>query len=227
MRRVPAGWRSVLAGETTKPYYRALVKFLDRERQTHTVFPPDKHVFTALELTPFEQVSVVLLGQDPYHRKGQAHGLCFSVSPHVALPRSLVNILKELHDDVGVPVPNNGYLVPWARQGILMLNAVLTVREGQPGSHRGKGWEEFTDAIIRLISARDGPVVFALWGREARKKAEKAGLIDGSRNAVVLAPHPSPASAPNEFLGSRPFSRINKALRELGRPEIDWRLPDL
>lgn len=227
MRRIPAGWRSVLAGETSTPYYRALAEFLARERKTHTVFPPEKHVFAALELTPFEQVTVVLLGQDPYHRKGQAHGLCFSVQPGVAPPRSLVNILKELERDVGIPVPNNGYLASWARQGILMLNAVLTVRAGQPGSHRGKGWEQFTDAIVRLVSAKDDPVVFALWGREARKKAEKAGLIDGNRNAIVLAPHPSPASAPNEFLGSRPFSRVNDALRRFGKPEIDWRIPDL
>lgn len=227
MKRIPAGWRSVLAGETSKPYYHALVEFLASERKRHTVFPPEKHVFAAFELTPFERATVVLLGQDPYHREGQAHGLCFSVQPGVAPPRSLVNIFKELEHDVGVPVPNNGHLAPWARQGILMLNAVLTVRAGTPGSHRGKGWETFTDAVVRLVSAKDDPVVFALWGREARKKAEKAGLIDGSRNAIVLAPHPSPASARNGFLGSRPFSRINDALRKFGKPEIDWRIPDL
>lgn len=227
MTKIPAGWRSLLAEETSKPYYQALHKFLARERKRRAVFPPEGDVFAALALTPFKRVKVVLLGQDPYHREGQAHGLCFSVRPGVAPPRSLVNILKELERDLRISPPNNGYLASWARQGVLMLNAVLTVRAGEPGSHRGKGWETFTDAIIRRVSARDDPAVFALWGREARKKAEKAGLIDGSRNAIVLAPHPSPASARNGFLGSRPFSRINKALRELGRPEIDWRIPDL
>lgn len=228
MTNIPAGWRSVLAGETSKPYYRALQKFLAKERKRHAVFPPEKEVFSALALAPFERVTLVLLGQDPYHGEGQAHGLCFSVKPGVTPPRSLVNIFKELKNDVGVPTPNHGHLAVWARQGILMLNTVLTVRAGQPGSHRGKGWETFTDAIIRVINARGDPVVFALWGRDAIKKArEKAGLIDRQRHGIVIAPHPSPASARVGFLGSRPFSRINAALRRSGKPEIDWRIPNM
>ncbi|MGH2404036.1 MAG: uracil-DNA glycosylase [bacterium] len=228
MTEIPAGWRSVLANETSKPYFHALQESLAEERKRHAVFPPEEEVFSALTLTPFRRVDVVLLGQDPYHGEGQAHGLCFSVKPGVAPPPSLVNIFKELKADVGVPTPNNGYLAAWARRGILMLNTVLTVRGGQPGSHRGKGWECFTDAIIRLLNARADTVVFALWGHDAMKKAQvKAGLIDKRRHAIVIAPHPSPMSTRGGFLGSRPFSRINAALRRVGKPEIDWRIPNL
>lgn len=225
---IPAGWRSVLAPETSKPYYGALQKFLAEERRRHAVFPSEEEVYSALALTPLRHVGVVLLGQDPYHGEGQAHGLCFSVKPGVEPPPSLTNIFKELKADVGAPTPNNGYLVAWARRGVLMLNTVLTVRGGQPGSHRGKGWEVFTDAIVKLINARADPVVFALWGHDAMKKAQvEAGLIDTRRHAIVLAPHPSPMSTKGGFLGSRPFSRINAALRKFGKPEIDWRIPNL
>ncbi len=225
---IPAGWRSVLAEETSKPYYRALQEFVAGERKRHTVFPPDREVFTALALTPFRRVTVVLLGQDPYHGEGQAHGLCFSVRRGVSPPPSLVNIFRELNSDVGVPTPNNGNLSAWARRGILLLNTVLTVRAGQPGSHRGRGWETFTDAIIRLINAGGGPVVFALWGRDAMKKArERAELIDTQRHPVIIAPHPSPPSGTLGFLGSRPFSRINDALRTCGKPQMDWRIPNV
>lgn len=228
MMSIPAGWRTALAKETSKPYYRSLEQFLARERRRHAVFPPEREVFSALSLTPLRRVTVVLLGQDPYHGKNQAHGMCFSVGPRIAPPPSLVNILKELKSDLGVPMPNNGHLAAWARQGVLMLNTVLTVRAGAPGSHRGKGWETFTDAIIRLVSRRGDRVVFALWGRDAQRKADKdAALIDGKRHSIVTAPHPSPMSTRPGFLGSRPFSRINVALRRFGKPEIDWRIPNL
>jgi uracil-DNA glycosylase len=181
-------------------------------------------VQTAFRLTPYERIRVVILGQDPYPGPGQAHGLAFSVKPGVAPPPSLLNIFKELASDVGCRIPNNGCLVPWARQGVLLLNAVLTVRAGQPGSHRGKGWELFTDAVIRLVNARRTPVVFVLWGRDARGKAP---LIDRRRHAIVEGVHPSPMSAHMGFFGSRPFSRINRALRGFDHPQIDWQIPDL
>ncbi|HEX5690728.1 MAG TPA: uracil-DNA glycosylase, partial [Roseiflexaceae bacterium] len=168
--------------------------------------------------------SVLLLGQDPYHDHNQAHGLCFSVRPGIRPPPSLANMFKELKDDLGCRVPNNGYLVPWAEQGILMLNAVLTVRAHTPNSHKGKGWERFTDAIIRAVSANDQRVVFVLWGGYAQKKL---ALIDAERHVVIQSAHPSPLSARNGFFGSQPFSRINAELRAAGRPEIDWQIPDL
>jgi uracil-DNA glycosylase len=167
---------------------------------------------------------VLILGQDPYHEVGQAHGLCFSVRPEVAIPPSLQNIYKELHDDLGCSIPNNGYLTSWAEQGVLLLNAVLTVRAHQANSHQGKGWENFTDAIIRAVNDKPDRVVFVLWGAYARKKKP---LIDTSRHAVIESAHPSPLSAANGFFGSRPFSKINAALREAGKPEIDWQIPDL
>ncbi|MDR7520911.1 MAG: uracil-DNA glycosylase [Armatimonadota bacterium] len=224
LRRIPPGWRRVLAREVVEPYYRDLQAFLASERRRYTILPDEREVFTALRLTPYSRVRVVLLGQDPYPTPGYAHGLCFSVKPGVPLPASLVNIFRELADDLGCRISNNGCLVPWARQGVLMLNTVLTVRAYQPGSHRGRGWEHFTDAIIRAVDARQAPVVFALWGRDARRKAE---LIDASRHRIVEAAHPSPNSARRGFFGSRPFSRINAALRALGLPEIDWQIPDL
>jgi uracil-DNA glycosylase len=221
---IPSGWQPILAEETAKPYYHKLQQFVADERAHHTVFPPEQDVFTALELTPYENTNVLLLGQDPYHDDGQAHGLCFSVRPGVPLPPSLVNIFKELKADVGFRIPNNGYLVRWAEQGILMLNAVLTVRAHQPNSHKNKGWETFTDSIIRAVSAKDAPVVFVLWGGYAQKKL---ALIDAGRHTVVKSAHPSPLSAHNGFFGSRPFSQINAALRAAGKPEIDWQIPDL
>jgi len=169
-------------------------------------------------------VSVLLLGQDPYHGEGQAHGLSFSVRPGVRVPGSLSNIYKELRDDVGFKIPNNGHLAPWAEQGVLLLNAVLTVRAGEPNSHKGKGWETFTDAVIRKVSEKAEPVVFVLWGKYAQKKV---ALIDAGRHAVVQCAHPSPLAARQGFFGCRPFSAVNKALKAAGRPEIDWQLPNL
>ena len=217
-------WRPVLIAETEKPYWKPLQQFVKEERKKHTVFPPDKEVFAALHLTPLEKVSVLILGQDPYHEVGQAHGLCFSVRPDVAIPPSLQNIYTELHDDLGCTIPNNGCLTPWAEQGVLLLNAVLTVRAHQANSHQGKGWENFTDAIIRAVNDKPERVVFVLWGAYARKKAP---LINTARHVIIQSAHPSPLSAANGFFGSRPFSKINAALREAGRPEIDWQLPDV
>jgi uracil-DNA glycosylase len=217
-------WRPVLIAETEKPYWKPLQQFVKAERKKYTIFPPDKEVFAALHLTPYEMVSVLILGQDPYHEAGQAHGLCFSVRPEVAIPPSLQNIYKELHDDLGCQIPNNGYLTSWAEQGVLLLNAVLTVRAHQANSHQGKGWENFTDAIIRAVNDKPERVVFVLWGAYARKKAP---LIDTARHVIIQSAHPSPLSAANGFFGSRPFSKINAALREAGRPEIDWQIPDV
>lgn len=217
-------WRPVLITETEKPYWKPLQQFVKDERKKYTVFPPDKDVFAALHLTPYEKVSVLILGQDPYHEVGQAHGLCFSVRPDVTIPPSLQNIYKELHDDLGCRIPNNGCLTPWAEQGVLLLNAVLTVRAHQANSHQGKGWESFTDAIIRTVNDKPDRVVFVLWGAYARKKAP---LINTARHVIIQSAHPSPLSADNGFFGSRPFSKINAALREAGKPEIDWQIPDV
>jgi uracil-DNA glycosylase len=222
--KIPTSWRSILADETSQPYFKHLQEFVAAERETHEVYPPEKDVYNALEITSLDATSVLLLGQDPYHGKGQAHGLCFSVRPGVKPPPSLMNIFKEMHADVGVPIPDNGYLVPWAEQGILMLNAVLTVRAGEPNSHKGKGWEKFTDAIIRKVNEKDDGVVFVLWGGYAGKKL---ALIDTAKHRVISSAHPSPLSAHNGFFGSRPFSKINDALRELGKPVIDWRIADI
>ena len=217
---LPVGWRAELGGELEKPYFRSLGAFLDEERRTRTVFPPQHEVFEALRLTPCAEVRVLLLGQDPYHDDGQAHGLCFSVRPPTPPPPSLRNVLRELRDDLGVPLPASGDLTPWARRGVLLLNAVLTVAAHQPGSHQGRGWEVFTDAVIAAVNARRSPVVFCLWGAWARKKA---GLVDTTRHAIVESAHPSPLSA-RKFLGSRPFSRVNQALLAAGQPPLDWAL---
>lgn len=219
---LPGTWASVLEGETQKSYFRDLIDFVTQERENSTVYPSEDDVFKAFERTPFEQVRVVLLGQDPYHDEGQANGLCFSVQPGVKPPGSLNNILKELAADLGQDVPRNGDLTRWADQGVLMLNTVLTVRAHTPGSHKNKGWEKFTDAVIRELSGRDDPLVFALWGDFAKKKAS---MIDTDRHRVCAAPHPSPIVGKGpKFLGSRPFSTINSALADLGVPEIDWSL---
>lgn len=216
-------WRPVLARETEKPYWATLQAFVKDERRKFQVFPPDKEVFAALHLTPYEQVSVLILGQDPYHGAGQAHGLCFSVRRGVPPPPSLVNIFQELHADLGCAIPTHGNLEHWARQGVLLLNAVLTVRSGQANSHKERGWETFTDAVIQTVNAKPERVVFVLWGAYARKKAS---LIDTSRHVIIQSAHPSPLSAHNGFFGSRPFSKINAALRAAGRPEIDWQIPE-
>ncbi|MBR8838659.1 MAG: uracil-DNA glycosylase [Stigonema ocellatum SAG 48.90 = DSM 106950] len=222
--KLPISWQAVLAEEFDKPYFRQLQDFLTEEKQSHTLYPPEEDVFSAFELTPYEQVNVLLLGQDPYHDENQAHGLCFSVRPGIKPPPSLVNIFKELKDDVGFNIPNNGYLVTWAKQGILMLNAVLTVQAHTPNSHKNKGWESFTDAVISKVNQKVDPVVFVLWGGHAQKKLK---LIDTKRHSVIQSAHPSPLSARNGFFGSKPFSAINSALCSFGKPEIDWQIPDL
>lgn len=221
---LPGTWQELLEGEIEQPYFQKLERFVDEERRNYEVYPPEPEVFSALELTPYEQVRVLLLGQDPYHDANQAHGLCFSVRPGVRPPPSLVNMFKELRSDVGCTIPNNGYLAPWAERGVLMLNAVLTVRAHTPNSHKNHGWERFTDAVIRRVNEKEQRVVFLLWGAYAQKKR---ALIDTSRHTIVEAAHPSPLSARNGFFGSRPFSAVNRALREAGEPEIDWQIPDL
>jgi uracil-DNA glycosylase len=219
MDTLPASWRSVLGAEIEKPYYQALSRFVDEERRHHQVFPKEGEVFTALELTPYERVRVFVLGQDPYHDDGQAHGLSFSVRPGVKPPPSLVNIFKELESDVGVKKPSTGYLVPWAEQGVLLLNAVLTVRAHAPNSHKDKGWETFTNAVLEKVNEKRERVVFLLWGGYAQKKEK---LIDGSRHTIIKGAHPSPLSARNGFFGSKPFLAINQALSEAGSAPIDW-----
>jgi uracil-DNA glycosylase len=221
---LPDGWQPLLADELEKPYFKKLQTFVDEERRAYTVFPPEQEVFSALELTPYAQVNVFLVGQDPYHDDNQAHGLAFSVRPGIKTPPSLRNIFLELRSDLGCRVPNNGYLAPWARQGMLLLNTSLTVRAHQANSHKNHGWEQFTDAVLRKVNEKPDPVVFVLWGAPAQKKL---ALIDTTRHAIVQSAHPSPLSARNGFFGSKPFSKINAALRAAGKPEIDWQLPDL
>ena len=220
--RLPEAWRTVLAEELAKPYFKACEAFVAGERAAGAVFPPAEEVFTAFRLTPYEKVNVLLLGQDPYHDTGQAHGLSFSVKPGLTPPPSLANMYKELESDLGIPPARHGYLGPWAEQGMLMLNAVLTVRAHAPNSHRGRGWEELTDAVIRKVNEKSDRIVFVLWGGYARKKAR---LIDRSRHALIESAHPSPLSATRGFFGSKPFSAINGALRASGKAELDWRLP--
>ncbi|QIR38773.1 uracil-DNA glycosylase [Tolypothrix sp. PCC 7910] len=222
--RLSPSWQTVLSEEFDKPYFSKLQTFLLAERQSYTIYPPEEKIFSAFELTPYEQVRVLLLGQDPYHDHNQAHGLCFSVQPGIKPPPSLINIFKELKDDVGFNIPNHGYLVSWAKQGILMLNAVLTVRAHTPNSHKNQGWETFTDAVISKVNQKLDPVVFVLWGGYAQKKLK---LIDTTRHKVIQSAHPSPLSARNGFFGSKPFSAINLALRSFGKPEINWQIPDL
>jgi uracil-DNA glycosylase len=207
--------------ELAQTYWAQLQTFVDRERRRHQVYPPAEQMFQALAATPFARVRVVLLGQDPYHDEGQAHGLSFSVPPSVPPPPSLRNIFRELQADLGGELPAEGCLLPWARQGVLLLNTVLTVRAHQPHSHRGQGWEQFTDAVIRTLSQRRSGVVFLLWGRPAQAKAR---WIDTTRHVILAAAHPSPLSAHRGFFGSRPFSAANAALAACGQPPIEWRL---
>lgn len=221
---VPDDWLKVISTELEQPYFQALSRFVDDERKQHAVYPPEADVFNALKFTPYAAARVVLLGQDPYHEPGQAHGLCFSVLPGVPLPPSLKNIFIELRDDLGCTLPNNGYLAPWAVQGVLLLNTVLTVRAHAPNSHRGKGWERFTDAVISRVNEKDSPVVFVLWGAAAQRKEQ---LITTGRHTIVRAAHPSPLSARQGFFGSHPFSAINTALQAAGLPEIDWQIPTI
>ncbi|MGH3324264.1 MAG: uracil-DNA glycosylase [Streptomyces sp.] len=220
---LPESWQGALGEETGKPYFKDLAEFVERERECGPVYPPRAEVFAALQATPYERVRVLILGQDPYHGEGQGHGLCFSVRPGVRTPPSLRNIYKELREDIGHPVPDNGFLMHWAEQGVLLLNAVLTVRAGAANSHQGKGWETFTDAVIRAVAARPDPAVFVLWGNYAKKKLP---LIDTGRHTVVQGAHPSPLSA-KKFFGSRPFSQIDAAVAAHGHTTIDWRIPDV
>ncbi|MBB1249321.1 uracil-DNA glycosylase [Rhizobium sp. G21] len=217
-------WRAALAGEFSSPYMASLKAFLQEEKSAgKTIFPKGAEYFRALDLTPLGQVKVVILGQDPYHGDGQAHGLCFSVRPDVRIPPSLVNIYKEMQSDLGIPPARHGYLEHWARQGVLLLNSVLTVERSLAASHQGKGWEKFTDAVIAQVNEQETPVVFMLWGAYAQRKA---AFVDQSRHLVLKAPHPSPLSAHNGFFGSKHFSRANAFLEEKGLGAIDWRLPE-
>ncbi|MBR2531681.1 MAG: uracil-DNA glycosylase [Lachnospiraceae bacterium] len=217
-------WLGPLSAEFKKPYYRELYYRVKDEYTHHLVFPNAADLYRAFELTPLSEVRVVILGQDPYHGDGQAHGLCFSVTPGVEIPPSLRNIYQELHDDLGCRIPDNGCLVPWAKQGVLLLNTVLTVRAHQAFSHRGIGWEQFTDAAIRAVNEVDRPVVFMLWGRPAQ---EKARMLDNPRHLILTAPHPSPLSASRGFFGCRHFSRCNRFLEEHGEKPVDWQIPDI
>jgi uracil-DNA glycosylase len=222
--KLGSGWAQALSAEFKKPYWQDLQEFVAEERKTQEIFPPENEVYSAFELTPYNDVKVVILGQDPYHDNGQAHGLCFSVKPGIDTPPSLSNMYKELKTDLGCKVPNNGYLVSWAKQGVLMINAVLTVRAHTPNSHKDKGWEKFTDAVIKAVSDRSDPAVFILWGKYAQKKKK---LIDESRHVVHEGAHPSPLSAKAGFFGSKPFSKVNDALKTLGKTPIDWQIPNL
>lgn len=219
---IPASWQKYLVGEREKPYFEKLENFVAEEQENFVIYPPQEKIFIALNLTSYEDTKVLLLGQDPYIKEGQAHGLCFSVEDKSAkIPPSLRNIYKELKDDLGITPPKHANLTAWAKQGILMLNVVLTVREGQSNSHKNKGWENFTDKIISLVSEKNEPVVFVLWGAHAQKKIP---LIDTQKHKIVQGAHPSPLAT--GFLGSRPFSKINQILRENGQKEIDWSIPD-
>jgi uracil-DNA glycosylase len=218
---IPPSWQSAVGDQADALYFAALDTFVTADRAAHTVYPPEDQVFAALETTAFKDVCTVLIGQDPYHGPGQAHGLCFSVRPGVKPPPSLRNIYKELQADLGIAPASHGCLTAWAQRGMLMLNAVLTVRESEPGSHANHGWEDFTDAVISAVSARERPAVFILWGGYAKKKAK---LIDTAKHRIVQGAHPSPLSA-RMFLGSRPFSAVDAALKDVGDEPMDWTLP--
>ena len=216
-------WQELLETELAEPYYQALRKFLIDEYSTRRIYPNMYDIFNAMHLTSYEATKVVILGQDPYHEPGQAHGLSFSVLPDVPPPPSLMNIFKELHDDLGCFIPDNGCLESWARQGVLLLNTVLTVRAHEANSHRGHGWETFTDRIINLLNAHERPLAFILWGNSARRKKN---MITNSRHFIIESAHPSPLSASGGFFGSRPFSRVNQFLRSVGETPIDWQIPN-
>ncbi len=225
MAMIDNDWLPVLTPEFRKPYYKELYQFLQREYQSHTIFPPMQNVFEALHLTPLEEVRVVILGQDPYHNVHQAHGLSFSVpEDQPVLPPSLINIFKELHDEFGYPMPDNGCLIPWAKQGVLLLNSVLTVRAHQAASHQNHGWEYFTDAIIQAVNMQNRPVVYMLWGIPAQSKAV---MLNNPRHLVLKAPHPSPLSAYRGFFGCNHFKLCNEFLAAHGEKPVNWQIPDL
>ncbi|WP_445505593.1 uracil-DNA glycosylase [Niallia sp. 03091] len=216
-------WQSFIAKEKQKDYFLKLEAFLQQEYQQYTIYPAQKDIFNSLLFTPYHHVKVVILGQDPYHGPNQAHGLSFSVQPNVPTPPSLKNMYKELKEDLGCPIPNHGYLKSWTDQGVLLLNTVLTVREGKAHSHRGKGWETFTNEIIKELNRREDPVIFVLWGKPAQ---EKLTFIDTTKHEVILSSHPSPLSAYRGFFGSKPFSKINEILSKWGKAQIEWRVDD-
>ncbi len=217
-------WAELLDDELKEPYYQELRKFLINEYSTKKIFPNMYDIFNALHFTSYEATKVVILGQDPYHEPGQAHGLSFSVLPEVPPPPSLINIFKELRDDLGCFIPNNGCLKPWAEQGVLLLNTVLTVRAHAANSHRGHGWEIFTDKIISLLNEHERPLAFILWGNPARRKKN---MITNPRHLIIESAHPSPLSASGGFFGSRPFSRVNKFLESIGETPINWQIPNI
>lgn len=217
-------WLAPLSPEFKKPYYASLYKKIREEYSQQQIFPPADEIFTAFELTPLSEVKVVIIGQDPYHGDGQAHGLCFSVKPDIETPPSLVNIYKELNTDLGCYIPNNGYLTKWAKQGVLLLNTVLTVRAHQANSHRGIGWEEFTDAAIRILNEQDRPIVYLLWGKPAQAKKN---MLNNPKHLILEAPHPSPLSAYRGFFGCQHFSKTNEFLKENGLEPIDWQIENL
>lgn len=219
--QIEESWKKILAGEFQQEYFRELKNFLVEERRQYRVYPPGSKIFAAFDFTPFTSVKVVLLGQDPYHGQGQAQGLCFSVPRGIPKPPSLVNIFKELHDDLGLAIPPHGNLEAWARQGVLLLNATLTVRANQAGSHQHKGWEQFTDAAIRALAEQRENLVFMLWGNYAQAKA---ALVDGHKHCILKAPHPSPFSANQGFFGCRHFSRANDFLVRAGKEPVDWQI---
>ncbi len=221
MAAIENDWLAPLQAEFKKPYYRQLYAKIREEYSTRQVFPNPNDIFNAFSLTPLSEVKVLILGQDPYHDVGQAHGLCFSVKPDVEIPPSLVNIYKELHDDLGCYIPDNGYLEKWAKQGVMLLNTVLTVRAHQANSHHGIGWEDFTDAAIQILNEQDRPIVYMLWGRPAQTKIN---MLNNSRQIILKAPHPSPLSAYRGFFGCRHFSQANEFLKKNGLTEIDWQI---
>ena len=222
--QIEESWKTHLEPEFEKDYFRTLTEFVRSEYSQYQIFPPGKLIFNAFNLCPFDKVKVVIIGQDPYHGPGQAHGLCFSVNDGVAFPPSLVNIFKEIKEDIGTPAPSTGNLTRWAEQGVLLLNATLTVRAHQAGSHQRRGWEEFTDAAIQILNEQDRPMVFILWGRPAQ--AKKA-MLTNPKHLILEAPHPSPLSAYRGFFGSRPFSRTNEYLKEHGIEPIDWQIENI
>ncbi|MBM6648811.1 uracil-DNA glycosylase [Bacillus sp. RIT 809] len=217
-------WGPLLGSEFEKEYYQALANFLKEEYEEHVIYPKKEDIFNALQYTSYENTKVVILGQDPYHGPNQAHGLSFSVQPGIKTPPSLLNMYKELRDEYGYEIPNNGYLVKWAEQGVLLLNTVLTVRQDEANSHKGKGWEHFTDRVIELLNEREKPVVFILWGRHAQAKKK---LITNTNHHIIESVHPSPLSARRGFFGSKPYSKVNEILSNMDEKEIDWQISNI
>lgn len=224
MSMISNDWLPALQGEFQKDYYKQLFSFVKQEYSTQVIYPPADDIFNALHLTPLQDVKVLILGQDPYFNERQAHGLCFSVQPGVDIPPSLKNIYAELETDLGCKIPNNGYLTKWAQQGVLLLNTVLTVRAHQPNSHQGKGWENFTDAIIQKVNEQDRPVVYMLWGKPAQSKMK---MLNNPKHLILTAPHPSPLSAYRGFFGCKHFSQANDFLQKNGIAPIDWQIEDI